>query len=136
MLSPHCIIDFHTDSGTKKNKQKTKYNEQCTVKPDQESKAQSLVNNQLVIRPKPGFLEGGLHGCLIWISIQDLGDLGACSPRKFLEIRYSEVASEAILEQKQSRSSYTARRVLHPIFGCPCMHLLTQLTSNFHERRH
>ena len=56
--------------------------------------------------------------------------------RKFLGIRYSEVASEAILGQKESRSSYTARGVLHPIFGCPCMHLLSQLTSNFHERRY
>ena len=36
-------------------------------KPDQESKAQSLVNNQLVIRPKPGFLEGGV----IWMSDLD-----------------------------------------------------------------
>ena len=29
-----------------------------------------------------------------------------------------------------------ARRVLHPIFDCPCMHLLSQLTSNFHKRRY
>ena len=28
--------------------------------------------------------------------------LGACSPRKLLEIRCSEIASEAILGQKQS----------------------------------
>ena len=34
-----------------------------------------------------------------------VGGLGACSPRKFLEIRSSEVASEAILGQKQSRIS-------------------------------
>ena len=26
---------------------------------------------------------------------------------------------------------YIAREVLHPIFDCPCMHLLSQLTSNF-----
>ena len=65
-----------------------------------------------------------------------VGGLGACSPRKFLEIRCSEIASEAILGQKQSRSSYTARGVLHPIFGCPCVHLLSQLTSDFHERRY
>ena len=32
--------------------------------------------------------------------------------------------------QKQSCSSYMARGVLHPIFGCPRMHLLSQLTSN------
>ena len=31
---------------------------------------------------------------------------GGCSPRKFLEIRSSEVASAAIFGQKQSRSSY------------------------------
>ena len=40
----------------------------------------------------------------------------------------SEIASEAILGQKQSRSSYMAHGVLHPIFGCPCVHLLSQLT--------
>ena len=45
-----------------------------------------------------------------------LGGLGAS-----LEIRCSEIASEAILGQKQSRSSYMARGVLHPIFGCPRM---------------
>ena len=33
--------------------------------------------------------------------------MGACSPRK---IRCSEIVSEAILEQKQSHISYTARR--------------------------
>ena len=38
------------------------------------------------------------------------------------EIRCSEIASEVIFEQKQSRSSYIAHGVLHPIFGCPCMH--------------
>ena len=52
------------------------------------------------------------------------------------EIRCSEIASEEILGQKQSRSSYMACGVLHPIYGCPCMHLLSQLTSNFHERRY
>ena len=42
----------------------------------------------------------------------------------FSEIRYSEIVSEAILKQKQSRSSNMARRVLNPIFGChACMHL-------------
>ena len=38
---------------------------------------------------------------------------GACSPRKFLQIRSSEIASEAILGQ--SRSRYMDRRVLHPV---------------------
>ena len=47
--------------------------------------------------------------------------MGTCSPIKFLEIKCSEIASEAILGQKQSGSSYMARRVLHPIFGCPCI---------------
>ena len=61
-----------------------------------------------------------------------LGVSGACSPRKF---KCSEIASEAILGQKQSRSGYMARGVLHPNFGCPCMHLLSQLTSNLNERR-
>ena len=70
------------------------------------------------------------------ISMEDYGGLGACSPRKILEIRCSEIVSEAILGQKQSRSSYKAREVLHPIFGCPRMHLLSQLTSNFQERRY
>ena len=45
----------------------------------------------------------------------------------FFEIRCSEIneiASEAILGQKQSHSSYRymARGELHLIFGCPCMH--------------
>ena len=38
---------------------------------------------------------------------QDYGGLGGCSPRKFLEIRCSEIASGAIFEQKQSNSSYS-----------------------------
>ena len=57
-------------------------------------------------------------------------------PQEILEIRCSEIASEAILGQKQSCSSYMVRRVLHPIFGCPCMHLLSKLTLNFHVRRY
>ena len=65
-----------------------------------------------------------------------LGGLGACSPRKVLEIRCSEIASEVILGLKNSHSSYLAHRVLHPIFGCPCMHLLSQLTSNFPDRKY
>ena len=56
----------------------------------------------------------------------------ACSPRKVLEIRCSEITSEAILGQKQSRSSsvrYMACGVLYPIFGCPCMYLLSHQIS-------
>ena len=41
-------------------------------------------------------------------------------PQEILEIRCSEIASVAILGQKQSHSSYMAHGVLHPIFGCPC----------------
>ena len=65
-----------------------------------------------------------------------VGSLGACSNRKILEIRCSEVTSEANFGQKQTRSSYMARGVLHPIFGCRRMHLLSQLTSTFQERRY
>ena len=63
---------------------------------------------------------------------------GGMLPQEILEIRSSEIASEAILGQKQSPSSYVymARGVFHPIFGFPCVHLLSQLTSNFHERRY
>ena len=52
------------------------------------------------------------------------------------EIRCSGIASEAILGQKHSHTNYLAREVLHPIFTCPRMHLLSQLTSNFFERRY
>ena len=63
-----------------------------------------------------------------------LGKSGGMLPMKFLEIRCSEIAWGAVtLGQKQSHSSYMARKVLHPIFGCPYMHLLCQLTLNFHE---
>ena len=67
-------------------------------------------------------------------------------PRTFSKIRCSEVASEA--EQtldallckpcRSSHSSYMVCRVVHlpVIFGCLCMHLLSQLTSNFNERRY
>ena len=40
-------------------------------------------------------------------------------PQEILEIRCSEIASEVILGQKQSPSSYMARGVFHPIFGFP-----------------
>ena len=44
----------------------------------------------------------------------------ACFSRKFLETRLSEIASETILGQQQTRSSsicYIARGVLYPLFG-------------------
>ena len=65
-----------------------------------------------------------------------LGGSGGMLPHENFRMRCSEIASEAILGQKQSRSSYMARGVLHQIFGCPRMHLLSQLTSNFQERRY
>ena len=59
------------------------------------------------------------------------GVVGGCSPRKYLEIRCSEVASGAIFEQ--------SRAVVATIlsnFWLSYMHLVSQLTSNsFHERR-
>ena len=52
--------------------------------------------------------------------MQGLVGVGGCSSRKS-EIRCSEITSEAILGQKQSRSSYMAHRVLHPSFDCVCI---------------
>ena len=51
-----------------------------------------------------------------------------------------QLASETTLEPKQSRSSYMACRVLHPIFGCPyCIYTFAKpadIESNFNKRRH
>ena len=56
----------------------------------------------------------------MYLCMHGYRDLGACSPRKFVEIRCSEISnSEAILGQKQSHSSYMARRVLG-IHICIC----------------
>ena len=60
--------------------------------------------------------------------------LGTCSSRSFVKIRSSEFACEDILEQKQSCSRYIACRVLHPVLTALYGHLLSWLTSNFHER--
>ena len=60
--------------------------------------------------------------------MQGWGGRGACSPRKFLDI-----SSEANFGQKQTRSIYMIHRVLHPVFGCPCMHVQSQPTLNFHD---
>ena len=66
-----------------------------------------------------------------------LGKSGGMIPQgNFAKIRCFEIVSEAIFGQKQSGSSYMGRRVLLEIFGCPYMHLLSQLTSNLHERRY
>ena len=51
--------------------------------------------------------------------------------------RYTGEALKLLLRPFWNRSRgecYMAHGVLHPIFGCP-MHLLSQLTSNFQERR-
>ena len=60
--------------------------------------------------------------------------LRACSPRKFLEVICSEIASE----DHHFGTNYIGRRVLHPVYGCiyTYIHFLSQLTSNSHERRY
>ena len=63
-----------------------------------------------------------------------LGGSGGILPQE--SFKCCEIASETILGQKQSCNSYIAHKVLHPIFDFPCMHLLSQLTSNFHDRRY
>ena len=68
----------------------------------------------------------GLHECLVCLVcmyaciIKDSRVVGSGGmlPKEILEIRCSEIASEAILGQKQSCSMYIAHRVLHPGFGC------------------
>ena len=39
--------------------------------------------------------------------------------KEMLKIRCSQIASEAILEQKQRCSTYMVHRVLRPVFACP-----------------
>ena len=74
-------------------------------------------------------LTSDMYACMYkQATIQDQSGLGACIPRKVLEIRCSEIA---ILGQKQSCSSYMAPGEL---FGCPCMHFLSQLTLNSHTK--
>ena len=49
-----------------------------------------------------------------------LGGSGGMLPHEnFFEIRCSGIASEAVLGQNQSRSSYMAGGALHQILGCP-----------------
>jgi len=62
--------------------------------------------------------------------------LGDAIPGNFMGIRCSEIVPQNIFGQKQSHSGYMAFGVLYPIFGCPYMYLLSQLTSNFHERKY
>ena len=69
------------------------------------------------------FLKGGYMDIYACPRMQYyIGGSGGMLPQ---EIGRSEIASEAILGQKQSRSSYMAHEGLHPIFCCPCMHLLS-----------
>ena len=65
------------------------------------------------------------------ISMQYQGGLGACSPRKF---RCSESASESILAQKQSRSSYHGSQSTASKFWLSTYAF--SKPSNFHERRY
>ena len=61
-----------------------------------------------------------------------LGGSGGMFPQgKFLEIRCSEIASGVNFGQKQSCSSYYFIQFLAVLHA-----LLSQLTSNFHERRY
>ena len=55
-----------------------------------------------------------------------LGGSGGMVPgRKLFEIRCSEIASQAILSQKQSRSSYMARRVPYLLDQTPRLHFIS-----------
>ena len=94
-------------------------------------------NHRVKVRPIARIFRRGVT----WMSeLQKharLGGSGGMLPQESLEIICSEIASEAILGQKQSHISYLAHGVLHPNFGChACMHLLSQLTSNLHKRRY
>ena len=53
---------------------------------------------------------------------------------KFLEMRCSEMVSEAILGQKQSCRSYIVRKVLH-FLAVNIRLAISQLTLNFRENR-
>ena len=64
---------------------------------------------------------------VVYVYMHKHAGLGACSPR----VKCSDIASWVILGQKQSRNSYIAHRVLHPIYGCPYIHLLSQLIGIF-----
>ena len=67
----------------------------------------------------------------IWlfsITIMTVGGSGGMLPQ---EIRRSEIASGSIFGQKQSRSNYSSSNI-----WLSYMHLLSQLTSNFNEKRY
>ena len=68
--------------------------------------------------PSQDFQEGGyVDVCCVALACKTRGVWGRTPPGKFLKIRCFEIASEAILGQKQSDSSYLARRVLLLIFS-------------------
>ena len=70
-----------------------------------------------------------IFGCYyILITIMTVGGSGGMLSQ---EIRYSEIASGAIFGQKQSRSNYSSSNI-----WLSYMHLLSQLTSNFNEKRY
>ena len=58
-----------------------------------------------------------------------LGGLGVCSPRKFFELDALRLLLRPFWDRSRAvYSSYIVRGVLHPIFGCPRMHLVCQQT--------
>ena len=62
-----------------------------------------------------------------------LGGSGGCSPRKFLEIRCSEIASGGIFGQKQSHSSYY---IFHPMLSCSiCILLIKPADFKFPQEK-
>ena len=74
------------------------------------------------------FRRGVTWMSVVYVYIHKHAGLGACSPRKLLEVKCSDIASWVIRGQKQSRNSYIAHRVLH---GCPYIHLLSHLICIF-----
>ena len=67
------------------------------------------------------FYKGGFTLVSDYCKHERLGGPRGILPQEILEIRCSEIVSEAIFGQKQSCSSYIAHGVLHPIFDCPYM---------------
>ena len=70
---------------------------------------QALIEGQDCQARSKDFLKAGTYACT---RMQEYGGLGH-APQEILEIRWSEIASEAILGQKQSHSSYMVREVFH-----------------------
>ena len=75
------------------------------------------------------------YGSVAFFGAAQASNLQKFSPSKVS--RYTDEALKLLQGPFWDRSRaecYMAHEVLHPIFGCP-MHLLSQLTSNFQERR-